>query len=63
MRTKRRHIPHAEKAEVVANLARGRNAAVRVLTVSKIGGPEYRAASEVLEAIDKLGEVIRETEC
>ena len=38
----------------LAALAGARAAAVRVLTVSKIGGPAYRAAERLLDAIDDL---------
>ncbi len=59
IRTKYVQTPYSERNEILENLTKGRNAAVRVLTVSKINGHEYMAASAVLEAIDDLLDALR----
>lgn len=43
-----------KKDEVLENLSVGRAGAIQTCTEAKIASPEYKAADEVMEAIDKL---------
>ncbi|CTQ45697.1 hypothetical protein LAL4801_04152 [Roseibium aggregatum] len=52
-RSKRRVI-HTDQA--LGRLKEGRAGAIQVSTEAKIGSPEYRAAQDVLDAIDALAE-------
>ena len=47
-----------DTASLHANLAEARREVVRVLTCYPIGGPEYRAAEEVLRALDTLAALL-----
>ncbi len=47
-----------DTAPLRATLAEARRAAVRVLTCYTIGGPEYRAAEEVLRTLDALSQAL-----
>ncbi|MCK7615162.1 hypothetical protein [Roseibium sediminicola] len=44
--------------ETLAKLGTGRAGAVDVMTRAKIGSPEYKRASYVLNAVDDLAEVL-----
>jgi hypothetical protein len=49
-----------DTAPLRATLAEARRAAVRVLTCYPIGGPEYRAAEEVLRTLEALSRLLEE---
>ena len=47
---------HVNTDEVLKKLAVGRDGAIQVCREAKISSPEYGAAGEVMEAINKLAE-------
>ena len=52
-----KRIGLTDKNRELAAMKECREAMIRVLTASKIGGPEYRAAQDVIDKIDDLAEL------
>ncbi|MEM9128321.1 MAG: hypothetical protein AAGA97_01190 [Pseudomonadota bacterium] len=54
-RTKRGHL---KKDQILEKLAVGRSGSIQTQTEAKINSPDYRAAMDLTDSIDRLAEVL-----